>query len=196
MNKVEFSKALGWKLSNLSGRLNALGMLETCGRCGGSGKYSFNLTDGDKCYGCMGLGRTYPTFTAKLLATVQTKVAAGELESYLADCRAKNAARAAIAPMVAKAAELSAPINAAYEAAYQARTIVRDEGVSAARQLVIALVDGYTYMGITPKCIEHMAISEIESAMKRGKIDYITAERMIQDRLAMLTELAAAWMAQ
>lgn len=29
---------------------------ETCGRCGGSGKYSFNQMDGDRCYGCHGTG--------------------------------------------------------------------------------------------------------------------------------------------
>lgn len=28
----------------------------TCTRCGGSGKFSFNLMDGDKCYGCHGTG--------------------------------------------------------------------------------------------------------------------------------------------
>jgi len=27
-----------------------------CTRCGGSGKYSFNLRDGDKCFGCHGIG--------------------------------------------------------------------------------------------------------------------------------------------
>ncbi len=29
---------------------------ETCGRCGGSGRFSFNLMDGDRCYGCGGTG--------------------------------------------------------------------------------------------------------------------------------------------
>ena len=28
-----------------------------CPRCGGSGRYSWNQMDGDKCYGCMGSGR-------------------------------------------------------------------------------------------------------------------------------------------
>lgn len=28
-----------------------------CGRCGGSGQYSFNMIHGSKCYGCNGLGR-------------------------------------------------------------------------------------------------------------------------------------------
>ncbi|MFG6500164.1 hypothetical protein [Sulfitobacter sp. 1A15106] len=29
---------------------------ETCGRCGGSGRYSYNQIDGDRCYGCSGSG--------------------------------------------------------------------------------------------------------------------------------------------
>jgi hypothetical protein len=29
---------------------------ETCGRCGGSGKFSFNMMHGDRCYGCSGTG--------------------------------------------------------------------------------------------------------------------------------------------
>lgn len=29
---------------------------KTCGRCGGTGKYSFNLMDLDRCYGCGGSG--------------------------------------------------------------------------------------------------------------------------------------------
>lgn len=30
---------------------------EPCGRCGGVGRYSFNLRDGDTCYGCGGTAR-------------------------------------------------------------------------------------------------------------------------------------------
>jgi hypothetical protein len=30
---------------------------ETCGRCGGSGHYSYNMRDGTVCYGCGGSGR-------------------------------------------------------------------------------------------------------------------------------------------
>lgn len=28
----------------------------TCSRCGGSGRYSYNMMDGDRCYGCSGRG--------------------------------------------------------------------------------------------------------------------------------------------
>ena len=30
---------------------------ETCGRCGGSGQYSYNQIDGSRCYGCGGSGQ-------------------------------------------------------------------------------------------------------------------------------------------
>lgn len=30
---------------------------ETCGRCGGTGQYSFNQVDGSRCYGCSGTGQ-------------------------------------------------------------------------------------------------------------------------------------------
>lgn len=30
-----------------------------CGRCGGSGHYSFNMIDGTRCYGCGGGGKKY-----------------------------------------------------------------------------------------------------------------------------------------
>ena len=33
--------------------------IETCGRCGGTGEYSFNLMDGTRCYGCQGKGVRY-----------------------------------------------------------------------------------------------------------------------------------------
>jgi len=29
---------------------------QTCGRCGGSGRFSYNQMDGDTCYGCRGNG--------------------------------------------------------------------------------------------------------------------------------------------
>jgi hypothetical protein len=38
MTKEEFAVALGWVEKNVGGRLAALGLLVTCGRCLGSGK--------------------------------------------------------------------------------------------------------------------------------------------------------------
>jgi len=41
---------------------------QTCTRCGGSGRYSFNLKDRDTCYGCNGKGEQ---FTARGLAAAK-----------------------------------------------------------------------------------------------------------------------------
>ncbi len=45
---------------------------ETCSRCGGCGRYSYNSLDGDRCYGCGGTGIRY---------TKRGKVAHAYLES-------------------------------------------------------------------------------------------------------------------
>ena len=37
----------------------------TCSRCGGSGKYSYNMYDGDRCFGCAGHGITFSKRGAK-----------------------------------------------------------------------------------------------------------------------------------
>ena len=42
--------------------------LKTCGRCGGSGRFSYNQMDGDKCYGCGGSGKVLPTTFESLKA--------------------------------------------------------------------------------------------------------------------------------
>lgn len=41
---------------------------EPCGRCGGSGRYSWNQMDGDRCYGCSGTGQRIAQAHADLYA--------------------------------------------------------------------------------------------------------------------------------
>lgn len=59
---------------------------ETCGRCGGGGKYSYNLKDGDMCYGCNGSGWVFTKkaapFVAEATETLRTRKApvVGKLE--------------------------------------------------------------------------------------------------------------------
>lgn len=56
-----------------------------CGRCGGSGKYSFNLMDGDKCYGCGGTGRVAmaPKGQKKIKPTAELRTAKiGDIIEY------------------------------------------------------------------------------------------------------------------
>ncbi len=42
--------------------------LKTCGRCAGSGKYSYCQTHGDTCFGCGGSGKVLPTTSEALKA--------------------------------------------------------------------------------------------------------------------------------
>jgi hypothetical protein len=64
-----------------------------CTRCGGTGRFSFNLRDGTKCYGCEGAGTV----------TVDEKKHARNLaaaEKRRSDALAKQAAREVIAAQV------------------------------------------------------------------------------------------------
>lgn len=45
-----------------------------CGRCGGTGRYSFNLMDGDRCYGCMGSGRVFVQKHRKMAADMRDAI--------------------------------------------------------------------------------------------------------------------------
>lgn len=102
MTIADFEALLGWPAKTAGGRLGALGLLVTCGRCAGSGRYSYNPMDGDRCFGCAGGGKRLPKLTEKLAAEVRARVDAGELEPYLARCRAKADARRQIKPLVAE----------------------------------------------------------------------------------------------
>lgn len=58
-----------------------LGFYETCPRCGGTGRYSYNPMFGDTCFNCgtkqhtPGSGKVAPRLTKKLLAQVAEKLA-------------------------------------------------------------------------------------------------------------------------
>lgn len=103
LTAADFAAALDWRERNLPARLTALGHTEECSRCGGSGHYSYNQMTGTVCFRCNGARRTLKPLTAKLLETVKAEVAAGKLDAYLARCQAAAAARAELAPMLARA---------------------------------------------------------------------------------------------
>lgn len=53
---------------NRETRLADLLETDVCSRCGGTGRYSWNQRDADKCYGCGGSGTTYTKRGAAALA--------------------------------------------------------------------------------------------------------------------------------
>ena len=61
----------------------------TCGRCGGGGRYSFNLRHGSVCYGCGGSGRQHTArgrVAARFLENLRSRrvdqIAVGDLVRY------------------------------------------------------------------------------------------------------------------
>ena len=80
---AEFAKALGCGAKYVLARLKALGLADTCTRCGGGGHYSYCQMYGTKCFKCGGSGVQMPRLTRKLLASVVEAVAAGKLRPYL-----------------------------------------------------------------------------------------------------------------
>jgi len=89
----DFTAVVGGKPQATATRLAALGHYVVCSRCGGCGRHSFNLMDGDRCFKCRGSGKTIPRLTAKLLDTVRAQMANGELEPYLAKVRKAQEAK-------------------------------------------------------------------------------------------------------
>lgn len=83
------------RASILQLRLVGIGLGEYCGRCGGSGSYSFNSMDGSRCYGCGGSGYRARRLSADLLEQAREAVVAGKLDAYLEQARAKAAAKSA-----------------------------------------------------------------------------------------------------
>lgn len=70
---------------NLDVRMRKMGLTPACGRCGGSGHYSFNLMHGTTCFGCAGLGHMKPSSLKGwqyTLDNAKRAVANGQLDEY------------------------------------------------------------------------------------------------------------------
>lgn len=70
--------------AKLNARIMGMKLSPVCGRCGGSGSYSFNQIDGSVCYGCRGSGHKTPAKRDMkgILARAIEAVEAGELTAY------------------------------------------------------------------------------------------------------------------
>ncbi|KZE65128.1 hypothetical protein AV545_04180 [Paenibacillus jamilae] len=78
MNKVRLFK-----------RLLATGAAPACKRCGGSGRYSYNLKDGSTCYGCGGAGVIIKN-ESHLLKIVESQQIQDRLTKYLNELESKK----------------------------------------------------------------------------------------------------------
>ncbi|WP_029518030.1 hypothetical protein [Paenibacillus polymyxa] len=70
-------------------RLLATGAAPACKRCGGSGRYSYNLKDGSTCYGCGGAGVIIKD-ESDLLEIVESQEIQDRLTKYLNELESKK----------------------------------------------------------------------------------------------------------
>jgi len=71
-------------------RLAILGLGKTCGRCGGTGNYSFRPDIGTTCLKCGGTGKIIQKLTRQLYDEAQEIVKSGKLEEYINILRLKK----------------------------------------------------------------------------------------------------------
>ena len=169
--------------------LYALGLRESCGRCGGSGRYSYCQMYGDKCFGCSGHGMKAAKLTKITLAAARAKVEAGDLAALRAAYAAKIAAKKQIAPVVAAAREVYLTIGNAYTAASMA---------NATREETHAFVESplFRAQDLNNALFYGNGISSIESDVKSGRRrDYAAALAEIEALAALLATLRAEWLA-
>jgi len=167
--------------------LFALGLRENCGRCGGSGAYSWCSAHGSTCFGCSGRGVRAAKLTKATLAAATVKVEAGELVALRTAYAAKLAAKRAIGPLVKAAAEIYATIGNAYTSGGKSAHSIEDFVVSPlfrAQTMNNALMYGDT------------GIYVVESAVKQGaRRDYDVAFAEVEALTALLLTLRAEWLA-
>lgn len=79
VNLSDFAQRCSWPPREpvVRARLEVLGLLVTCKRCSGTGRYEMNPLD-QTCYGCAGSGKKLPPLTARLAASVRARQDAGE----------------------------------------------------------------------------------------------------------------------
>lgn len=178
-------------------RFVALGYVKVCGRCGGSGRYSYNQMDGDRCFGCSGSGKVILPVTRARAEEAAARTAAGDLDAYFARNEATRAAKAMIAPLLVEATALIKAIGDAYMYANRAGTLgtLEDRAPVWHAQTMNGAIYYGRQVGHAPTVPALMSVSELESALKWGKTTPVVVAREIAERVAMLRDLNTAWTA-
>ena len=83
------------RVQAMNARIFGLGFGVPCGRCGGTGHYSYNPMSGTRCFKCGGAKYEEPNLTRELYDRIEAAVKAGELDKYLAKVRDRQAAEKA-----------------------------------------------------------------------------------------------------
>lgn len=172
--------------------LYALGFRQPCGRCGGSGHYSYNQMDGTRCYGCNGKKNVVVKLTRKVLDEAKVKVDAGELVRIRERGAVRIAARKAIEEIEPTIEALYAPIGAAHSREFDAvfndrgnwdnergcRKREFDETISRAQDMNNSLRRAYW---------------NLQRDVKYGHVDAVRAMEQVAEIIALFGVLKDEW---
>jgi rRNA maturation protein Nop10 len=175
--------------------LFALGLRETCSRCGGSGRYSWCQMYGDTCFKCGGKGEFAAPLTTKVLELARPKIEAGELVALRAVWAAKNAAKASLAPKLAEAEAIYMVIGNAYT-----------EGSKTKRGSTAAEITAHTHafvqsplyfaQGMNNSIYFDFMCHSFDAVKSGRRTDYIELSAQFDEAIEMLRTLRDAYLAQ
>ncbi len=177
MNITEAAKLLNTSTRRAAARLAALGYTVTCSRCGGSGEYSWNQTDGSKCFKCGGAKRVLAPLTAAVVTEAVARIAAGELDAYFARAKAAGEIKSVVASV--QSMWMSCSVCVAYTA------FSRDPNVPAA---VVVESPLFRAQGL----VNH-AMETVWAAARNTKLDAVARMTQIEAGRAMIMTVCRAW---
>lgn len=166
-------------------RLVALGYAEACGRCGGEGRYSYCTGYGSTCFSCGGAKQVALRITHDLLEDAENRVNAGELDGYLTEIARKSAALRAIKPLVATITKewREGAVHTSYRA-IDRRTVDSGVIVASAEFRAADLINNVW-----------KAANDAERGVEFDRVDATVAVERLNDCLAMVRTVNAAWSA-
>jgi len=187
---TEIAAALGCKVPQAKARIVALGYTEWCGRCGGSGHYSFNRIDGTTCFDCRGRKERLVKITALMLDEIKAKIAAGGLTDYFARCKRIADAKAATRALKAQvdAAWKDGAVHAAYKAADRGGKGVTYE---VSHALTHAIVTSQLFNGVGLVNAAWSLANRIEDWAAHGEVAAEDAAAQMAEVLAAIVEANA-----
>jgi hypothetical protein len=174
----------------------ALKIRDVCGRCGGSGSYSYCQSHGTTCFKCGGKGEVGAKLTVKTLAAARVKVEAGELEVVRAERRALFEAKKAIAPMMVEAKAIFDTIANLYTERSRGHN---DHNAFVRSPIFHAqTINNDLYWGTASKGLgrRYVGCTDLQSDVRLGiRMDYLQVRSELAERIELLRSLRDAFIA-
>lgn len=189
---ADVATALGCKEAGAKSRLVALGYVEVCSRCAGSGHFSRCQQYGTMCFGCSGSGKQMAKLTAKLIADAKARQDAGELDAYFARNRAIAAAKKEIEPLAAEARAVYTTISDAYTRAGKVARAANYGYICDALFAAQGMNNALYWGGEARDVAGGDAVRDVEHRAQQGKEDAVSCVAKIRERIADLTALRDA----